>query len=107
MGFRTVLRTAELGPGQVREVNAAGATLALANVGQTYYALDARCPVDGTNLAREGRLSGDDLVCPHDGTHFDVHTGSASDADAQLRSYEIRVRGNEVQVGREKDAARS
>jgi nitrite reductase/ring-hydroxylating ferredoxin subunit len=105
MGFRTVLRTAELGPGELREVRAEGEPVVLANVGQTYYALEARCPVDGTNLAREGQLAHDRLVCPHDGTRFDVHTGSAEGSGAQLRSYQIRVRCNDVQLGEERAAA--
>ena len=97
--FRTVLRTPELGPGEVREVTTGATPVAVANVGQTYYALEARCPVDGTNLAREGRLAGDYLVCPGDGTRFHVATGHGPGADARLRSYAIRVRGNEVQLG--------
>ncbi|HSJ15333.1 MAG TPA: Rieske 2Fe-2S domain-containing protein [Longimicrobiales bacterium] len=103
--YRTVLRTAELGPGEVREVKGAEDSVVLTNVGQTYYALAARCPVDGTNLAREGRLAGDHLVCPRDGTRFDVATGAAIGESHRLRSYEIRVRGNEVQLGEEKSVA--
>lgn len=99
--FRTVLRTPELGPGTLTEVQANGSAVALANVGQTYYAVDAQCPVDGTNLAREGRLDGDLLICPHDDATFDIRTGRRvdGDGDGALRAHAIRVEGNEVRIG--------
>lgn len=98
--YETVLRTADLGPGNIVEVEAHGRPLALANVGQTYYALDAECPSDGTNLAREGRLEGDLLICPHDASAFDVRNGvRVSGRGSALRSYSIQVAGNEIRVG--------
>jgi nitrite reductase/ring-hydroxylating ferredoxin subunit len=98
--FETVLRTPELGPGAVAAVHAHGRDLAVANVGQTYYAVDARCPVDGTNLGTEGRLDGELLVCPHDKARFDIRTGArVDDGGDALRAHAIQVQGNEVQVG--------
>ncbi|HEX6135126.1 MAG TPA: Rieske 2Fe-2S domain-containing protein [Longimicrobiales bacterium] len=97
--FETVLRTPELGPGAVAGVQAHGRELAVANVGQTYYAVDATCPVDGTNLAREGRLDGDLLVCPNDHARFDVRTGESVDGDGSLQSHLVRIEGNEIRVG--------
>jgi 3-phenylpropionate/trans-cinnamate dioxygenase ferredoxin component len=99
--YQTVLRTPELGPGSLVEVEAHGHAVALANVGQTYYALDARCPNDGTNLAREGRLEGDLLICPRDAAAFDVRSGDrVNGGNGQtLQSYAIQVAGNEIKVG--------
>lgn len=101
--FETVLRTPDLGPGDVREVEVHGRRLAVANVGQTYYALDARCPVDGTNLAADGRIEGDALVCPNDAARFDVRTGRQLDGDGELGAHAIRVEGNQVLVGPPQD----
>jgi 3-phenylpropionate/trans-cinnamate dioxygenase ferredoxin component len=101
--FETVMRTPDLGPGSVREVQAHGHNIALANVGQTYYALDALCPVDGTNLARDGRLDGDLLICPNDRAQFDVRTGQRLDGEGELPRHAIQVRGNEVMVGPRRD----
>lgn len=97
--YQTVLRTPDLGPGNLAEVEVSGRALAIANVGQTYYAVDARCPQDGTNLAREGRLDGDFLVCPHDEAAFDIRTGDRIGGGAALRTYAIQVMDNEVRVG--------
>jgi 3-phenylpropionate/trans-cinnamate dioxygenase ferredoxin component len=96
--FETVLRTPDLGPGAMMEVQAHGQDIAIANVGQTYYAVDARCPIDGTNLARDGRLDGDLLICPNDEARFDIRTGERVDGRGALRQHAIRVQGNEVKV---------
>ncbi|MFO7261915.1 MAG: Rieske 2Fe-2S domain-containing protein [bacterium] len=100
-GFVPVLTTPELGPGEMREVHAHGRDLLLVNVGQTYYALDARCPDDGTNLAREGRLTGTVLLCPRDDSAFEVRTGErlAPAGRPPLGRYAIRVEENTIAVG--------
>ncbi len=96
-----VFRTPELGPGDMREVQAHGETLVLVNVGQTYYALSAHCPNDGLNLAREGRLQGDLLICPNDGWAYDVRTGQRvrPSSGPSLQRYAIRVAENEILIG--------
>jgi nitrite reductase/ring-hydroxylating ferredoxin subunit len=97
--FETVLRTPELGPGAVTGVQAHGREIALVNVGQTYFALDSTCPVDGTNLARDGRLDHDVLICPNDDAHFDVRTGERIDGSGALLARIVQIAGNEIRVG--------
>ena len=98
--FVPVVRTPELGPGDVREVSAHGRAVGVTNVGQTYYAFDAECPVDGTNLARAGVLRGDVIKCPRDEAEFDVRTGERLESDGEgLQRYAIRVEENQVKVG--------
>lgn len=106
--WETVLRTPDLGPGRMTGVSVHGSDVVLANVGQTYYALDAHCPVDGTDLARHGTLEGDTLVCPNDHARFDVRTGAATNEEAAaLRQHDVRVRGNEVSVSLREDRDRA
>jgi nitrite reductase/ring-hydroxylating ferredoxin subunit len=103
--YETVLKTPDLGPGSLTEVQAHGRTLALANVGQTYYALEGVCPADGSRLGASGHLEGDNLVCPGDHA-FDVRNGEAADgAGTALTRYAIRISGNEIQVGPPLDGA--
>ena len=99
--FIPVAKTPELGPGELKEVEARGRHFGLTNVGQTYYAFDAQCPVDGTNLAREGVLRGDRLVCPQDDATFDVRTGECIEPEGQrgLQRYSIKVEENQVKIG--------
>lgn len=100
-GFERVLSTPELGPGNIVEVEVRGRTLALANIGQQYFAVDARCPADGTNLARDGRVEGDYLVCPADDAAYDVRTGNRINGKPKpaLQRYAIRVEENSILVG--------
>lgn len=99
--FVPVVRTPDLGPGDVREVSAHGRAVGVTNVGQTYYAFDAACPVDGTNLARSGVLRGDVIKCPADEARFDVRTGERLEAHGEpgLQRYAIKVEENQVKVG--------
>lgn len=100
--FETVMRTPDLGPGSMRTVRAHGHDIAVANIGQTYYAVDAICPVDGTNLGQDGTLENELLVCPGDDARFDMRTGERVDGgrtNSGLRSYEIRIEGNDIRVG--------
>jgi nitrite reductase/ring-hydroxylating ferredoxin subunit len=99
--FTTVLKTPDLGPGDIKEVEAHGRHMGLTNVGQTYYAFDPECPVDGTNLAREGVMKDDLLVCPQDDAAFDVRTGECVDPEGQpgLQRYSIRVEENQIKIG--------
>lgn len=104
--FEAVARTSEVGPGQMQEAELGGRTILVANVGQTYYAMDACCPNEGTNLAREGRLDHEQLICPNDAWTFDVRNGARVDPPdgPGLRTYEIRIEQNEVLVGPARDA---
>lgn len=99
--YQAVVRTAELGPGQIHEAEVGGEPVMVVNIGQTYYALSALCPYDETNLAREGRIEGDQIVCPTDGRSFDLRSGeSMRTGDVRyLDRYAIRVEDNEVKVG--------
>jgi nitrite reductase/ring-hydroxylating ferredoxin subunit len=100
MDFDAVVQTRDLGPGDLIEVQAHGRPLAVMNVGQTYYAFDPICPVDGTNLARAGVLDGDFLRCPADESVYDVRTGKALEGGQQsLQLYAVKVEDNEVMVG--------
>src|SRR5690606_6034104 len=101
-GFLPVLTTPELGPGEMREVHAHGRDLLLVNVGQTYYALDARCPDDGTKLAREVRLKGTALLWSRDAAAFDVRAGGRLEREvgSRLGRYASRVEDNTIKVGR-------
>lgn len=99
--YQPVVKTADLGPGELLEVTMGGEPLFVVNVGQTYFAYSALCPYDGTNLAREGRLEGETIICPTDNRAFDLRTGeSMRRGDIRtLERYSIRVAENEVLVG--------
>lgn len=97
--YESVLQTPDLGPGHAREVQVRGDPVLVLNLGQTYYALDARCPESGStlefHLTPRGRL-----VCPDDAAEFDIESGERVGDDGRgLRRYDVRVEGNTIMVG--------
>jgi 3-phenylpropionate/trans-cinnamate dioxygenase ferredoxin subunit len=97
--FVTVATTADIPAGQVRVFSVDGFDVAVANVDGAFYAIDDVCTHDGGPLG-EGTLFGDQVECPRHGARFDVKTGAVRALPAVLpvRTYEVRLEGDEVQV---------
>lgn len=62
-------------PGTGTVVEANGRTIALFNIGGTFYALDNKCTHVGGPLG-EGRVEGNIVTCPWHGSKFDITTGA-------------------------------
>ena len=94
-----VARASELGPGEVRVVDADGTAIAVFNIEGSYYAIEDVCTHDGGELA-SGELEGDQIVCPRHGARFCVRTGEALSAPAYepTATFPVRVEGGVVQV---------
>lgn len=98
--YESVLETRDLGPGQSREVEVRGDRVLLINIGQIYYAVEARCPESGGALAVRARRQDDRLVCAEDEAEYDLTSGERLDASGRpLRRYAVRVEGNVIKVG--------
>ena len=69
-----VSRSDELAEGAMREIVAKGHKILLARAGDTYYAVDNRCPHLGGRLS-EGTLEGFIVTCPRHGSQFDLRDG--------------------------------
>jgi 3-phenylpropionate/trans-cinnamate dioxygenase ferredoxin component len=120
--LRTVARTTDVGPGQVRafEIREGGAEaigrsripllkaagigrgkgrITLANVAGTLYAIDDTCTHRGCSLG-DGTLDGSTLQCACHGSRFDVTSGAVvrGPAEDPVRSYPVQVANGEVQV---------
>ncbi len=96
--FVTIARSDELKPGECKVVKAQGLTLALYNVGGKFYATDNTCLHRGGPLG-EGDLQDAIVTCPWHGWQYDVVTGeNVLDPAAKLKTYEVQVVGDEVQV---------
>jgi nitrite reductase/ring-hydroxylating ferredoxin subunit len=70
-----VAETAELSDGQACVVDVAGRSVAVFNVGGSFYAIDNTCPHRGGPLG-EGDVDGKVVVCPWHGWRWDVTTGA-------------------------------
>jgi 3-phenylpropionate/trans-cinnamate dioxygenase ferredoxin component len=99
-GFVTVARVGEIPVGGVKVVRVDDQPIALFHLDDGYYAMDDLCTHDGGPLA-EGALEGAVIECPRHGARFDVRTGAVLSlpATAPVPMYEVRVEGEEIQVG--------
>ena len=86
-----VAAVAELAEGQARTVDVDGRTIAVFNVGGSFYAIDNLCPHRGGPLA-EGDVEGKLVVCPWHGWRWDVTTGSnANNPAVRVNCYPVTV----------------
>lgn len=78
---------------------AGGQSIAIFNLGGTYYAIENTCPHRGGPLA-EGMLAGEEVICPWHGSRFNVKTGSVLTPPARqgVKSFPVRVTGDDVEV---------
>jgi nitrite reductase (NADH) small subunit len=98
MAFEKAATVPEIPAGAIREVQVAGQTIALANVGGAFYAINNTCLHRGGPLG-EGQLDGKVVTCPWHGWQFDVTTGKAvQNPSAGVGCYATEVRGEELYV---------
>ena len=100
--YVTVARVADIPEGRVKVVSVGGEQIALANVEGSVFAIEDRCSHDDGPLG-EGRLRGSELECPRHGARFDVKSGRplCLPAVVAVRTYPVRVEGDEVKVSLE------
>jgi 3-phenylpropionate/trans-cinnamate dioxygenase ferredoxin subunit len=99
MTMTRVASTSDVAPGGVRVFEVNGRSIALANLGGAFYAIDNLCTHDNGPLG-EGTLWNGTIECPRHGARFDVQTGAvkALPAVRPVRAYPVHVDGDEVSV---------
>jgi nitrite reductase/ring-hydroxylating ferredoxin subunit len=96
--YETVARVEEVEPGTVRTVRAGERELALARIGDEFYATQPQC-LHLQGPLGEGRLEDHVLTCPWHGWQYDVRTGENEfDRAIRLETYEVRVEDGEVKI---------
>ena len=70
-----IAETKDVAPGSGKVVEAEGHSIALFNVGGTFYAIDNACSHRGGPLG-EGALTGEVVTCPWHRAQFNVETGA-------------------------------
>ena len=94
-----VATTSELKPGQAKTVQVNNQTVALFNVGGTYYAIEDTCTHQGGPLS-EGAVEGAAVTCPWHGAQFDLVSGKALTPPAPegVKRFTIHVQGDDISV---------
>ena len=100
MGFVTVARAGDIAVGGVKITRIEDTTVAVFRLDDGYWAIEDVCTHDGGPLA-EGTLRDSIIECPRHGARFDIRTGAALSTPAftPVPTYEVRVQGDEIQVG--------
>lgn len=95
----TVAKTSEIAVGQLKAVEIQGRRLLVCHTAEGFFAIDDTCTHDDGPLT-DGWLDGTAIECPRHGARFDVKTGKVLclPAAVGIRSYPVRVEGNEVKV---------
>ena len=98
--WTTVASAADIAEGEMVGGTVDGEELLVANLGAEYRAIGAICTHAGCNLADDGMLETDTVMCGCHGSIFDLATGEAVGPPAEEPEpvYRVRVEGDEVQV---------
>jgi nitrite reductase/ring-hydroxylating ferredoxin subunit len=96
MALVRVARKDEIPAGSVREFQADGKTLAIANVNGAFMAIDNTCLHRGGPLG-QGPLSGKTVTCPWHGWQYDMSTGKlVNNPTVGVACYSLEVRGEDI-----------
>ena len=97
--FVKAIETAELSPGEGKQVDIEGLSIAVFNIEGNLYAIEGNCSHRGGSLG-EGDVEGEVVTCPLHGAQFDVKTGKVltPPAGSDMRSYTVKVEGADVLI---------
>ena len=98
MAKHALCKTTDLGDGEGKTINVGGKALAVFHAGGSFYAIDNTCAHRGGPLS-EGDLAGTTVTCPWHAWSYDVTLGSATHQAASVKSFPIKVEGDDVLVG--------
>jgi nitrite reductase/ring-hydroxylating ferredoxin subunit len=98
--FHPAATADELSDGDMKAVTIGKKTIALYNVGGSYYATDAFCS-HGHALLTDGYIEGDLVECPMHGGTFVIATGApkGEPCSTAIATYPVKVEGDDVSIG--------
>jgi nitrite reductase/ring-hydroxylating ferredoxin subunit len=98
--FVRAIKTEDVPAGGIAAVDLNGRRIAVANVGDTYYAFDDECTHEQCPLAEYGEIAGTTITCTCHGSEFDARTGQvlAPPAQTPLTVYRTRVDGDTLEI---------
>jgi 3-phenylpropionate/trans-cinnamate dioxygenase ferredoxin subunit len=106
-GFQRVASLAEVPEGELRAYDLARGRVTIVHVEQELFALADECPHDLGSLA-DGELGSDEdtVICPGDGSEFDLRTGEPLEGPAvdRVPLFAVRVREGWIEIGPEAEA---
>ncbi len=97
MVYYRVCGVDDLRDGEMKLFELAGYEYLVIRRGDQFYGLDNFCTHEGGTLS-EGKLEGDDVVCPVHGGRFRIRTGDVTSPPPSfpLESYPMKIEGKDV-----------
>ena len=97
--FVKAIETAELSPGEGKQVDIEGLSIAVFNIEGNLYAIEGNCSHRGGSLG-EGEVEGEVVTCPLHGAQFNVKTGQVMTlpAGSDMRRYTVKAEGADVLI---------
>ena len=99
MPWTKVAKTSDLPNAQIRPFEAGGKKIAVARIGEEFFAIDDTCTHAQCSLG-EGMMIDHEVECPCHGSRFDVQSGSVRflPATVPIKTYPVKVEGDDILV---------
>jgi nitrite reductase/ring-hydroxylating ferredoxin subunit len=96
--FVKVVKVSDVPEGTMKHVVISGKNIALAHIGDEFFAVDDTCTHEQCSLGGEGFLDGNVITCGCHGAQYDVTNGHvlAQPATVDLASYKTKVDSHHV-----------
>jgi nitrite reductase/ring-hydroxylating ferredoxin subunit len=97
--FVKVLKTKDIGNGEMKAANFGNDVVCIINLGGNFYAINNVCTHEGGPL-NEGTLDSFEVECPWHGARFDIRTGEvkAPPAEQPVSTYQVKIEGDEILI---------
>ena len=95
-GFLKVARTTDVPNRRSRRVRLGEEDVALWHVDNRWYAVSNVCSHQHIAALHQGILQGETLTCHMHGWTYSLETGRAVNGDGRIRTYEVRIEGEDI-----------
>lgn len=86
--------------GTMKTINVSGKRIAIAHIGNEFFAIDDTCSHEECSLGTEGFLEEHTVICGCHGAQFDVTTGDVLSLPATrpVQSYQVIIQNNQLYI---------
>jgi nitrite reductase/ring-hydroxylating ferredoxin subunit len=96
--FERIARMDEVTPTRPKCVMVGEREVVLFQIGDEIFAVENLCPHQQYSVFHQGVLDGYTITCPMHAWSFDVRSGKAITGSGRIRTFELRVVGNEILI---------
>ncbi|HCA81982.1 MAG TPA: ferredoxin [Bacteroidetes bacterium] len=96
--FVKVAEVSDFAVKRSKRVTIENTDIALFAVGEQFLAVGNDCPHQHFSALHEGILHEHEITCPMHGWTFDLATGKATVGGGRLKTYAVKVIGNEIHI---------